>query len=344
MLFDSTEAWTTWLHRTLPRPTPAAGRPLALDLFAGAGGLALGFEAAGFETIGFEMDHDAAATYRSNLAGACEEVRLDVGFDFGLVPDVIVGGPPCQPFSVIGYQRGPRDSRDGFPAFLDAVRRLHPKLAIIENVRGLLYRNRDYLTAVVNELKSFGYTVDIKLLNARDYGVPQNRERVVIVASDGRWEWPAPIATSPVSAGIALGDTAQSSDSGSRYLTPSQDAYIAAYEAKSKCARPRDLHMDRPARTLTCRNFGGATSDMQRIRLPDGRRRMLSVREGARLQSFPDWYTFAGSESSVTKQIGNAVPPLLGYALGCAALDALSGSVAPATTAPIGHQLRLAFR
>jgi DNA (cytosine-5)-methyltransferase 1 len=88
------------------------------------------------------------------------------------------------------------------------------------------------------------------------------------------------------------------------------DRYIAAYEAKSKCVRPRDLHLDRPARTLTCRNLAGATSDMHRVLLPDGRRRRLLLREAARLQSFPDWFEFAGNETSALYQIGNAVAPL----------------------------------
>lgn len=79
-------------------------------------------------------------------------------------------------------------------------------------------------------------------------------------------------------------------------------------------SRPRDLHLDkRPARTVTCRNLAGATGDMHRVVLPDGRRRRLTVREGARLQSFPDWFEFQGSEASQYKQIGNAVPPLMAY-------------------------------
>jgi DNA (cytosine-5)-methyltransferase 1 len=103
------------------------------------------------------------------------------------------------------------------------------------------------------------------------------------------------------------------------------DRYIAAYEKKSQCVRPRDLHLDRPARTLTCRNLAGATSDMQRLRLADGRRRRLGVREAARLQSFPDWFEFAGSERSAFYQIGNAVPPLLAYRLGKAVRAYLEG-------------------
>ena len=102
---------------------------------------------------------------------------------------------------------------------------------------------------------------------------------------------------------------------GSHFLTPSQDRYIAEYEKKSACITPRDLYADRPARTITCRNLAGATSDMQRVKLPDGRRRRIVQREAARLQSFPDWFEFCGNEVQQFTQIGNAVPPLLAYQL-----------------------------
>ena len=91
------------------------------------------------------------------------------------------------------------------------------------------------------------------------------------------------------------------------------DEYVARYEKASHCINPRDLYLDRPARTLTCRNLAGATGDMHRIRLEDGRRRRVFPREAARLQSFPDWFEFEGLETSVFNQIDNAVPPMLAY-------------------------------
>lgn len=312
--FSDHESWLAWLHDALPKPEIPPDAPVVFDLFAGCGGLALGFESKGFRTCGFEMKSQAVATYNENLSGQCDEILLSVGLPEGSA-DIVIGGPPCQPFSQIGYQRGKRDLRDGFPIFLDAVNRIRPKIAIVENVRGLLFRNKDYLGQVMFELERFGYSVDAKLIKAYEYGVPQKRERVVIVASKVGWEWPHPVTLEPVSAGIALGCIALTRDSNGRFLTPNMDRYIADYERKSQCTRPRDLHLDQPSRTVTCRNLGGSTADMMRIRLPDGRRRMLTVREGARLQSFPDWFEFKGSEYEQYEQIGNAVAPLMALAL-----------------------------
>ena len=320
--FTSTSEWIEWLNTSLAPPPPAAGAPVVIDLFAGCGGLALGFEAAGMVTRGYEMKPEAVRTYNLNLGNHCKEQMLSIGQPDGPA-DMVIGGPPCQPFSQIGYQRGMRDSRDGFPIFLDAVERIQPRIAIIENVRGLLFRNKDYLRHVVSELMRLDYAVDVRLLQALDYGVPQRRERVIVVASRVGWEWPEPSAYEPVTAGIALGELVYETTEESRFLTESMDRYIAAYEKASNCVRPRDLHLNRPSRTLTCRNIGGATADMLRIALPDGRRRMLHIREAARLQSFPDWFIFSGTPNEQTEQIGNAVPPLLSLAIAQQALKFL---------------------
>ena len=222
-----------------------------LDLFAGCGGLALGFEAAGFETVGYEMDPFASETYRRNLMGSCHTVELKVGQDYPAA-EVVIGGPPCQPFSVIGEQKGKRDARNGFPVFIDAVERVQPKMFLIENVRGLLFRSKAYLRQVMTALSSLGYEVHPTLINAKDYGVPQNRERVIIVGSRIGWEWPETV-DSHVTAGTALGDLAHQIPPNVKFLNEKIDRYIAEYERKSQC-RPRDLDLSRPARTVTCRN------------------------------------------------------------------------------------------
>jgi len=291
-------------------------KPLVIDLFAGCGGLALGFEAGSFQTVGYEVLGDACATYRQNLQSSCYQINLTSSSDLIEGAEVIIGGPPCQPFSVGGNQLGLKDSRDGFPTFISAVKRYHPKLALFENVRGMLFRNQAYFEEIVYDLESLGYLVEWQLLNAAHYGVPQKRERLFCVAHQGGWKWPEKThLISPYTAGDALGELAFFVPNNSKFLTPSMDEYIKKYELASKCVRPRDLHLDAPSRTVTCRNLSGATGDMLRIKLPDGRRRRLTVREGARLQSFPDWFQFQGSENSQFNQIGNAVPPILAKAL-----------------------------
>jgi len=289
------------------------GNPRVLDLFAGCGGLALGFEAQGFTTLGFEQDADACETYRTNLSGECRQVVLTPETDFPEAK-VIIGGPPCQPFSVSGHQLGLKDSRDGFPIFISAVERLQPEIWLFENVRGVLYSNRWYFDQILNALKALNYVVEVRLLNAVSFGVPQNRERVVVVGHRGEFRFPKEEDTR-VTVREALGEWLHEAPPESKFLTPSMDEYVAKYERASFCTRPRDLHPDSPARTLTCRNLAGATGDMQRIRLADGRRRRLLVREAARLQSFPDGFVFAGAETSQFNQIGNAVPPLFAWHL-----------------------------
>jgi len=304
----------TYLDRELRLPKPAADPPVVLDLFAGCGGLALGFEAAGFHTIGFEMNSDACKTYAANLRGPCHNTTLNTASDLGEKADVIIGGPPCQPFSVGGLQEGLRDDRNGFPAFISAVERYSPRIFVFENVRGMLYRNKAYFDQVLEQLAALGYRVEYSLLNAVSYGVPQRRERLFVIGHLGKWEWPRPCKQA-FTAGDAVGDIAPTIPEGSKFLTASMDTYVAKYEKASKCVRPRDLHLDESSRTVTCRNLNGATGDMLRVRLADGRRRRLVVREGARLQSFPDWFAFCGSEGSQFNQIGNAVPPLLAKAI-----------------------------
>lgn len=300
---------------------------IVLDLFAGCGGLSLGFEAAGFKTIGYECVESAAETYNNNLKGHCYCDMLKVGYDYSEIDkiDIVIGGPPCQPFSRIGNQKGIKDARDGFPIFIDAIARIRPKVFMFENVQNLLGRHKWYLELILEELRKLGYLVDYRVLNAVDYGVPQNRERLITVGYKSSFRFPMK-ETKKNTVGDAIGDLMKESDENSRFLTPEQDRYIAEYEKKSHCIKTRDLYADKPARTLTCRNLAGATSDMQRVRLPDGRRRRITQREAARLQSFPDWFEFCGTETRQFTQIGNAVPPLLAYKLALSLKEAYHAS------------------
>ena len=153
-----------------------------VDLFAGCGGLSLGFEANGFKTIGYEMDEQATNTYNKNLIGECFNEKLTIDSKYPRA-DIVIGGPPCQPFSVGGKQLGLKDSRDGFPIFLSAIKQLQPEILLFENVRGMLYKNSWYLKEVIEELESLGYYINYALLNAVNYEVPQNRERVIVIGS-----------------------------------------------------------------------------------------------------------------------------------------------------------------
>jgi len=284
-----------------------------LDLFAGCGGLSLGFEALGFKTVGYEMDTKAVETYNKNLLGTCIEQKLTTEsvfetYDF----DIVIGGPPCQPFSVGGHQKGHNDERNGFPIFIETIKKIKPKIFLFENVRGMLYSNKWYLDEVIEQLKNEGYIIDYKLLNAVNFGIPQNRERLFVVGHKGIFNFPKP-ETKKHTVGEAIGDLIDTIEDESKILTASMDRYVKNYEIASSCINPRDLYMDKPSRTLTCRNIAAPTGDMQRVKLKDGRRRRISIKEAARLQSFPDWFEFKGTETNQYYQIGNAVPPLLGY-------------------------------
>lgn len=284
-----------------------------IDLFAGCGGLSLGFEAVGFKTIGYEKLKDASETYRKNLIGNCFIQELDTNTIYPKA-DIIIGGPPCQPFSVGGKQMGLKDSRDGFPVFIAAIEQVQPEVFLFENVRGLLYKNKWYLKEIIDHLQTLGYQIDFRLLNAKFYGVPQNRERVIVIGAKNAIHFPSKV-NYKVTVGEALGELATQIPENAKFLTPSMDTYVAKYEKASHCVNPRDLYLDRPARTLTCRNLAGATGDMHRIKLPDGRRRRITAREAARLQSFPDWFEFSGNETGVYNQIGNAVAPYFALSL-----------------------------
>ncbi len=315
--------YITYLNDTIQIPNQH--QFTAIDLFAGCGGLSLGFEAAGIKTIGYEIVEDCCVTYRKNLQSECRQEKISTKTEFPNAR-IIIGGPPCQPFSKRGKQKGEADERNGFPAFIEAVKKVKPDIWICENVKGLPEQNMEYFQGILAQFRKLGYIVEYRVFKFINYDVPQNRERLVIVGHHGGFKFPE-ANDYKITAGEALGELATSIPDDAKFLTAAMDEYIAKYEAASKCINPRDLHLDRPARTITCRNLAGATSDMHRLRLPDGRRRRLTVREAARLQGFPDWFEFFGSEESQYTQIGNAVPPIFSYKIGLAVKDYLQGKV-----------------
>lgn len=318
---EARRGWVGELNRSLRRQGEA--KASVVDLFSGAGGFSLGFWASGFEVAGVDLNPDAVKTYSANLQHAtCADLTL-----FTDIPeaDIIIAGPPCQPWSRAGKQLGQDDTRDGLSTTLAAVKAVAPLVVVVENVPELARGNaRSLLDSFKSELHSMGYGVSEYILNAADFGVPQNRRRLFITAilGDDPIEPPKQLDTS-VSVRKAIPGRWSREVKGSVIVSESMNAYIERYERASGCKVPRDIHLDRPARTLTVRNLVGATGDMLRIRLPDGRRRTLSVREAARLQAFPDWFTFHGSDKSKLEQIGNAVPPLLALAVAHTVRDRL---------------------
>lgn len=303
--------------------------PTAIDLFAGCGGLSLGFERAGWNVFrAYEMWKPAVEVYNRNLSGTCELVKLDKQFVFPPA-QLVIGGPPCQPFSVTGNQAGKADERDGFDIFFRALLTAKPRYALFENVPNLARSHKRYFETLVNRCEGLGYTVSHKILKSSDFGVPQTRSRLFVVLHQGDFQFPSPRTIVPVTVGDVLGKSSFSSASGVAHpdlvLTPAQDKYIAKYEAASHCTHPRDLCPTRPARTLTCRNLHGCTSDMIRLKLDNGKRRQLTVPEACVLSSFPPNFFEQETRGNAMKCIGNAVPPLLAQALGEALMECCRG-------------------
>ena len=310
---DSSVSW----HRQLQFDLEPSSQPThsVIDLYCGAGGFSLGFAASGFRACGFDRDVDAVATFRAHIGEAeCLDLNSDVSLPKA---DVLIAGPPCQPWSRAGKQLGELDVRDGFPVIARAIELVDPTAIVVENVADIALRHRrKRLDDFVGELANRGYAISEAVLNASNFGVPQSRRRAFVfgVRHSSPVEMPTPCSrqTTPRD---AIGDTCQLVTEQTRFLSKEMDRYIARYEKASGCRVARDLHLDRPARTLTVRNLAGATGDMMRLALPCGRRRMLTVQEAARLQSFPDSFHFTGSRQSQFSQIGNAVPPLLALAI-----------------------------
>ena len=318
---------------------------LAMNLFAGAGGLALGVARGGFSVVAAnEWDADALATFAMNFPSvfvSSSDVRaLELSPWRGRI-DLLFGGPPCQPFSVAGHQKAQEDERDMLPAFIAAVSVIQPAAFLLENVPGLASaRHREYLEEVLDQLRRLGYRVaDPQILDAASYGVAQHRRRIFIVGTaNGEYEYPRPThgpnRQHPYrSAGEELENVpfdkpnrAKVTYARKPVLRPSPWAGMLVN------GKGRPINLTRPSPTIPASAGGNRThiidrqgilrryhSHLQAGGSPrDGDVagvRRLTVRESARLQSFPDWYQFSGTRSSQYRQVGNAVPPLLAEAV-----------------------------
>lgn len=312
----------------------------SIDLFAGAGGTALGLENAGFEHVLLnEIDKNAAETLRLNRPdwSVIEDDVAEISFKkYKGKVDLIEGGFPCQTFSYAGNGRGFEDVRGTlFFEFARAVKEAKPKIAVGENVRGLLrHDGGKTLGKMVQVLEEIGYRVRYKVLRSQYLDVPQKRERLIIMAVRKDLDIPFVFPKEKdytVSLKEAIGDVPQSE--GQEYnekkkavleLVPEggywrdlpdemKKEYMGAsyYLGGGKTGMARRLSWSEPSLTLTC-----SPAQKQTERCHPSETRPLSVREYARIQTFPDEWKFAGSVNSQYKQIGNAVPVNLGYHIG----------------------------
>lgn len=309
-----------------------------IDLFSGAGGTALGLENAGLSHVFLnEYDKNAVNTLRHNKPNWNVDDRDVRAIDFtGMIADVVEGGFPCQAFSLAGNKLGFEDVRGTlFFEFARCVKEVRPKIAIGENVRGLLlHEGGRTLHAMIDVLEEIGYRVAYKVLKSQYFDVPQKRERLIIMAVRNDLNIPFvfpkeqdyiltlkdALADCPESPGQEYPEKKKQIMSlippGGywRNLSESlQKEYMGAsyYMGGGKTGMARRLSWDEPSLTLTC-----APAQKQTERCHPDETRPLKIREYARIQTFPDSWEFQGSIGAQYKQIGNAVPVNLGYHIG----------------------------
>lgn len=317
-----------------------------IELFAGAGGLALGVERAGFETIALiEIDKDAANTLKANRPNwnvICDDIanisQQDLESYFNIARgelDLLSGGAPCQAFSYAGKRLGLEDARGTlFYHYALFLEKLQPKMFLFENVRGLQSHDmgRTYQT-ILSIFEETGYVIYKKVLNAWDYGVAQKRERLITVgirkdlSEKIPFEFPPKHDYKPVLRDILLDCPRSEGIQYSDYKTKIFDLVppggywrdipvdIAKEYMKScwdmgggRTGILRRLSLDEPSLTVLT-----SPSQKQTDRCHPIEPRPFTVRENARCQSFPDDWVFCGGVGSRYKQVGNAVPVNLGY-------------------------------
>ena len=342
-----------------------------IDLFSGAGGLTIGLKRAGWGcTLALEVVKDACATYRKSFPNVTliedDIKKIDFSPFRGKV-SLVAGGPPCQPFSVAGYQKASEDSRDMIPEFIRAVKEVAPDAFLMENVPGLLNaKHNEYYSDITGQLRDLGYEVVDDILNAADFGVPQYRRRLFIIGTRGfSFVFPKPTH----GPGLKPYTSAKKALENMQECEPNKA--IVTY-AKTPVLRPspwagmlvngggRPINLSAPSPTIPASAGGNRThivdkdgvllnyhSYLMEGGVPlcgavEGVRR-LTVRESARLQSFPDKFEFVGKKSSLYRQVGNAVPPTLAEAVGRALHEAvmenLCAKEVKSTKSSQAHQL-----
>lgn len=305
-----------------------------VEICAGAGGQALGLEAARWQhTAVIDNDSYACSTLRRNRPG-WRVIEADIGILDGTQfegVDLFAGGVPCPPFSIAGEQLGADDERDLFPQALRLIRESRPRAIMLENVRGFATRRFErYRAWLLRQLGELGYDAEWRLLTASDYGVPQLRPRVVLVAlrpeSAPRFVWPLATARAPT-VGEAIGDLmAAGGWPGAVEWARTANAIAPTIVGGSKKHGGPDLGPTRARaawRALGVDGLGLADGPPPPDHKPDVLPR-LTNRMIARLQGFPDEWSFAGGKTAMYRQIGNAFPPPVAEAIGTAIREALS--------------------
>lgn len=324
-----------------------------LELFAGAGGLALGLHEAGFRTVGLiELDKHACNTLKENrpkwpvfnvdIVDFNKNIR-DYILDTTIV-DLVSGGFPCQPFSYAGIGLGLNDTRGTlFYEFAGIIQKLSPKMFLAENVKGLISHDKGRtLATILKVFDEIGYNVSYKVLNANNYNVAQKRERLVIVGvrKDLPYLYEYPV---PCEKKLVLRDVLKNvpDSAGAKYpeykcevlkLIPPggcwrnlPDDIAKKYMGGSyhlgggKTGMARRISWDEPCLTLTC-----SPAQKQTERCHPSEIRPFTVREYARIQSFPDSWEFKGGVSNQYKQIGNAVPVNFAKEIGLSIINTLN--------------------
>ena len=334
----------------------------SIELFAGAGGLALGLEQAGFEHIGLvEFNKDAADTLKINRPHwkiLCEDIaivaerNLEEEFEIKKYElDLLSGGAPCQSFSYAGKRLGLQDVRGTmFYHYATFLHQLQPKMFLFENVRGLLTHDagKTYET-ILNIFKDEGYTTDHKVLNAWDYGCPQKRERLITIGIRNDlvdkciFRFPTEHNYKPVLRDIEL-DTNPNASECARYSE--YKASIFALVPPGGYWKDIDPSIAKEYMKTCWEMGGGRTGILRRIGLDEPSLTVLtnpgmkqtdrchplevrpfSYRENARIQTFPDTWEFSGKLNEKYKQVGNAVPVNLAKEIGLEIKNALEGGL-----------------